>query len=258
MAARDGLPVLYALLIWFVSTGVIIWLDGLPKRTFRWSFAAASVVAVAALFGVARSAADPSAMGAYLGFTCALAVWGWHEMSFLMGIITGPRKAPCPPHATGWTRFKLAAATLIYHEIALALTAAVLVALSWGRPNQTAAATFAILFVMRLSTKLNIFIGVPNLTVDFLPDHLGYLKSYFRTKRFNWLFPVSIVASTIVAVGLAEAAFGAVSAGAEAVGLTLLFALVALAILEHWFLVLPLPDAALWRWAMTSKAGQAK
>jgi putative photosynthetic complex assembly protein 2 len=258
MTAHDGLPLLYAVLVWFVSTGVIIWLDGLPKRTFRWSFAAASVVAVAAVIGVARSAADASAMGAYLGFTCALAVWGWHEMSFLMGIITGPRKAPCPPHATGWTRFKLAAATLIYHEIALALTAVALVALSWGQPNQTAAATFAILFVMRLSTKLNIFIGVPNLTVDFLPDHLGYLKSYFRTKQFNWLFPVSIAVSTVMAMLLGEAALGLISTDGNAVGLTLLFALVALAVLEHWFLVLPLPDAALWRWAMTTKAGQAK
>ena len=98
-------------------------LDRLPSATYRWSFGLGRIIALAALL-VARSAADPSPAGAYLGFTCALAVWGWHEMSFLMGIVTGPRKIECPCRtAAGWSRFRLAAATLIWHEIALAATA---------------------------------------------------------------------------------------------------------------------------------------
>lgn len=250
-----GLPLLYVLAIWFVSTGVIIWLDGLPKRTFAWSLGGASIVAAGAIWAVAATADETGAAGAYIAFTAALAIWGWHEMSFLMGLVTGPRKAPCPPQARGWTRFRLAAATLIYHEVAMALTAAGLLALTWGRPNQVAAATFSILFVMRLSAKLNIFAGVPNLTVDFLPPHLGYLKSYFRTRSVGWLFPVSVAVASVVALLLAEAAIGALSVG-DSIGLTMLCALVLLAILEHWFLVLPLPDAALWRWALPSKAGQ--
>ena len=35
---------------------------------------------------------------------------------------------------------------------------------------------------------------------------------------------------------------------AEAVGVALLAALTALALLEHWLMVLPLPDEKLWRW----------
>lgn len=260
MVATDGLPLLYALLIWFVSTGVIIWLDGLPKRTFRWSFAAASIVAVAALAGVVRSAADPSAMGAYLGFTCALAIWGWHEMSFLMGLVTGPRREPMPRGVTGWTRFRMAAATLIWHEIAMALTAGGMLALTWRQPNQVAAASFIILFVMRVSAKLNIFLGVPNLTVDFLPAHLAYLKSYFRIRVFNPLFPVSVAAGSVATILLAEGA--AIAPTGTAAGWTMLAMLVGLATLEHWFLVLPFRDAALWRWAMagnvTTSAGQAR
>jgi putative photosynthetic complex assembly protein 2 len=38
--------------------------------------------------------------------------------------------------------------------------------------------------------------------------------------------------------------------GAEAVGFALLLALVALAMLEHFFMIMPLPDAVLWRWAV--------
>lgn len=251
--ASHGLPLLYALVLWFVSTGVIIWLDGLPRRTFRWSLAGASIIAGIALYWIARTAAATDATGAYVGFTAALAVWGWHEMSFLMGIITGPRKTPCPPGARGWTRFRLAAATLIWHEIALAVTLAGIVALTWNQPNQTAAATFGILFAMRLSAKLNIFLGVPNLTVDFLPPHLGHMKSYFRVASFNWLFPVSVACASVAALLLGEAALILINDDGNAVGFSLLFALVALAVLEHWFMVLPLPDAALWRWAVPSK-----
>ena len=32
-----GLPVLYALFVWWFSTGLIIYLDGLPRSTYRWT-----------------------------------------------------------------------------------------------------------------------------------------------------------------------------------------------------------------------------
>jgi putative photosynthetic complex assembly protein 2 len=104
---------------------------------------------------------------------------------------------------------------------------------------------------MRISAKLNIFLGVPNLTDEFLPARLGYLKSYFRKCDTNLLFPVCITASTLVAIALAHKAL--LSEGAAAGGFALLFALTALAILEHVFMVVPLPDAILWRWALPSK-----
>jgi len=249
-------PVLFVVAAWFVSTGVVIALDRLPPRTFRWSLTGAGVVAFGGLWLARHVAADASPRGAYLGFAAALAVWGWHEMSFLMGVVTGPRTAPLPRGATGWTRFRLAAATLIWHEIALAATAIVMLALTWGQPNQIAAITFAVLFVLRLSAKLNIFLGVPNLTVDFLPEKLGYLKSYFRVAHFNPLFPVSVAINSVIAILLAEQA--AVAPEASAAGLTMITTLMALGVLEHWFLVLPWRDAALWRWAMPSRAGQAR
>jgi putative photosynthetic complex assembly protein 2 len=36
----------------------------------------------------------------------------------------------------------------------------------------------------------------------------------------------------------------------EVTGFSLTFALTALAMIEHAFMVLPLPDAVLWRWAL--------
>ncbi|HIJ64179.1 MAG TPA: DUF3623 domain-containing protein [Rhodospirillaceae bacterium] len=242
-----GLTLVFAVFLWWFSTGIILNLCGRPKRTFGKTLLGGSVVLVVALYGLADSAWSVSEGGAYLAFLSAIAVWGWLEMSFLMGYVTGPRTSPCPSDAKGWHRFTLALRTLLYHELAIIAGAGVIIVLTWGAPNQTATVAFLILMVMRISAKLNIFLGVPYLPVVFLPERLSYLKSYFRTRRFNWLLPVSIIGSALFAVSLGRRAL--VAEGAEAVGCALLFSLLALAMLEHFFMILPFPDAALWRWA---------
>jgi putative photosynthetic complex assembly protein 2 len=242
--------ILYTVFLWWFSTGAILWLDRLPRRTFRWSLALASVLALAAIYGLVVSRADASPAGAICAFTCALGVWGWHETSFLMGLVTGPSTARCPPGARGWRRFRLAAATLIYHEAALALTAAAIAMLTWHAPNPVGGWTFAVLFAARLSAKLNIFLGVPNFTESFFPDHLRYLTSYLRKSPTNALFPLSISAGVALAGVQAWAAFDPLATPFAVTAGSLLFTLTALALLEHAFMVLPLPDAALWRWAM--------
>jgi putative photosynthetic complex assembly protein 2 len=248
--AAIGFAVLYTVFLWWFSTGAILWLDRLGRGTYRLSLLGASAVAVIAAFGILSSLKDASPAGALLAFTCSLAIWGWHEMSFLMGFITGPRTARCPAGVKGWRRFSLATSTLIYHELALAATAAALLALTWGQPNQIGAWTFMILLVSRLSAKLNIFLGVPNFTEEFFPDHLRYLTSYLRKSPMNALFPLSVTAGLALATGQAWLALDADATPFQVTGFSLMFALTALAVIEHAFMVLPLPDAALWRWAM--------
>jgi putative photosynthetic complex assembly protein 2 len=250
-----GLPVLFCLFMWWFSTGLVIYLDGLPQWTFRWSLLGASLAMAAGFYGLGRSAGDTSIFGAYMAFTCALVVWGWHEMSFLMGVVTGPNRAPCPSGARGLSRFGYAVSAILYHELAIILTAGLIVALTWGGANQVGAATFMILWVMRLSAKLNIFFGVLNLTEEFLPDQIQYLKTYFKKKRMNLFFPFSIMASTYVAVLLGQHAFAADASDFERAGYIFLTTLMALAILEHWLLVLPLPVEKLWNWSMSSHRG---
>lgn len=249
-----GLPIAYALFVWWFSTGLILYLDGLPPRTFRWSMLGATVVLGLALFGLVASRDDPTVAGAYTAFTCGVLVWGWHEMSFLTGFVTGPRTTRCTPGCVGWPRLKEAVAAILYHEVAIGLTAVAVLALTWGGPNQVGAGTFLILWGMRLSAKLNVFLGVPNLAEEFLPNHLRYLESFFARRPMNLLFPVSVTASTILAVLLVQGAIAAEAGAFEAAGLTFLAALTALAVLEHWFFVLPLPVAALWQWGLRSRA----
>jgi putative photosynthetic complex assembly protein 2 len=247
------LPTLYAMFIWWFSTGFILFLDGLPRRTFRWSMLGATVLLAAMLQGLAVSAAAPTVAGAYCAFTCAVLVWAWQEMAFLMGFLTGPRKQACERACHGWRHFLHAIGAILYHELAIIVGAALVVAVTWGQPNQIGTWTFLALWGMRQSAKLNLFLGVRNLNDEWLPDHLAFLKPYLTKRPMNLLFPFSITIATIVAVLVVQAALAPGASEFEVAGLLLLGSMLALGILEHWFLVLPLPADALWRWVLRGR-----
>jgi putative photosynthetic complex assembly protein 2 len=242
------LPLLFATVLWFVATGFVLWLDRLPPTTWPASLVGATVASGFAMAAIIATASMAGSTAAYIAFAAALVLWGWHELSFLMGFVTGPNRSPCPPDATGWRRFRLAAATLIHHEVAMFATILVIAAATWGQPNQTATLTFMLLFVMRLSAKLNIFAGVPHLSTEMMPDHMRYLASYFRIRPPRVFFVLSLAGIAMLAAWLGNAALS--SQGGLATGYALAFALVLLAFIEHGFLVLPWQDTALFRWAM--------
>jgi putative photosynthetic complex assembly protein 2 len=248
-----ALAVVFVLAIWWLSTGVVLRMVWLGRATFRYSVGLMSGLALVGLYGIVWSSHVTSPAAAYTAFGGALAVWGWHELLFLLGLVTGPRRLACPSDATGWRRFVYATAVVIHHELALAVTMLLLVALTWGAPNQVGASTFCVLWIMRLSAKLNVFLGVRNLTEQFVPEHLGYMLSYFRRARMNPLMPVSLVLACAMVVRLAGDSFEGPTAF-DLVGRTLVATLLFLAVVEHVFLALPLPDALLWRWATRTKS----
>jgi putative photosynthetic complex assembly protein 2 len=254
--STHGIPVLLTLFIWWFSTGVILYLDGLPKRTYRWSFLGTSVIAVAAFAGLIATRDISSVSAAYIAFTCAILIWGWQEMGFLMGYITGTRDAPCPARATESQRFIFATQAIIYHELALIVTGLVIVAFTWGSANQVGGFTYFILWAMRLSAKLNLFLGVRNLYEKFLPDHLKHLESYFKRSAMNLLFPVSVTAASVVAAILWNSAISNTNAF-DITRDTLLATLLTLAVIEHWFLVLPVPAEAMWNWALGGRVAKS-
>ncbi|MBK1670840.1 hypothetical protein CKO28_22745 [Rhodovibrio sodomensis] len=251
-------PALFALFLWWFSTGAVIYLDGLPTRTFKWSMLGATAVAAAALYGIGATADDTSLAAAYCAFACGLLAWGWVEISFYTGYVTGPRTHPCPEGCRGWKHFGHAIMTSLWHELAILAGVAIVAALTWGDPNQIGLWTFVVLWWMHQSAKLNVFLGVRNVTEEFVPEHLTFLRS-FLTKRssMNLLFPVSVTVSTVVCVYLVDAAIAPGASTFEAAGYSFLATLMALAILEHWFLMLPLPAQKLWGWGLKSRpAGQ--
>lgn len=241
-------PVLYAVFLWWAATGVILFLNLRSRRSFPASLAVATLLLGFALHALWEGRFDDSVQGAYRAFTAALLVWGWLEMTFLMGFITGPRRTALPSAATGRGRFGCAVEAVIHHELALLAAGGVLCLLTLGGTNRLGLWTFLVLWVMRLSAKLNLFLGVRNLGLELLPAHMRYLGTYFRQRALNPLLPLSVASGTLATTALVLLARGAATEG-SATGLVLLATLAGLATLEHLFLVLPLRSDGLWRWA---------
>ncbi|MEM6677898.1 MAG: putative photosynthetic complex assembly protein PuhE [Pseudomonadota bacterium] len=265
------LAVLAALFLWWFSTGVLLWLarralaadaggmDGGGagivlsggqgwRRGQTTALIGASGLLIVSLWGAAALGNLATVEGAYLSFLCGLGAWGFVELTFLTGVLTGPITRPCPPQATGLRRFGLAVGTLLWHELAILAVGAVLIALTWGAPNQTGTWSFALLMALRISAKLNLFLGVPYPPTALLPGPLAHLESYFRVRRFTLLLPLAVTTATALATLVA---WRAASPGLDpfsATAYALFWTLLVLGIAEHWFLILPVRESALWRW----------
>jgi putative photosynthetic complex assembly protein 2 len=245
-------PAIFALFVWWFSTGAIIFLDNLPRKTFKYSMIGASVVSLLCVYGLYRTSLHTTTLAAYEAFFFGLFAWGWQEISFYMGYVTGPRKDPCKEGCSGWAHFGHAIETSLWHELAIIASAIIIVDQTWGNPNQVGTWTFMVLWWMHQSAKLNVFFGVRNLNEEFLPEHLTFLKSFLKSKPMNLFFPISITISMVITTMLFEHAAHATTVF-ERSGDTFLGTMMALAILEHWFLVIPLPAGKLWQWGLASR-----
>lgn len=243
------MPFIVTVAIWFVATGLIAWADNRERATFSRSLAVGSVAGIAGLLVILVSSLSTQVWAVYLSFIGALMVWGWHELSFLTGASAGPRRGPSDPSLTGVARFRQAAATVMHHEVALAITALLLISLSWNAPNQIGATVFVLMFAMRLVSKVNLFVGVPNSSSEMLPDQLAYLKTYFGPSRMTALLVASVTAIAAATAWFASLALAAPVGSAQMVGASLLTTLALLGVLEHLFLALPFRDGMLWGWA---------
>jgi putative photosynthetic complex assembly protein 2 len=242
---------LIAIFVWWFSTGAIL---VAVRRADRLGSHGMTVfmglpLLALGLWAVQASLADVTVYGAYLGFAGALAIWGWIELAFLAGVITGPQRNDCPPGLAHSDRFFRAFSTVAYHELALTLGLWCLVMASAGAENRIAVAIYLVLYLARILAKLNLFYGVPRINLEFVPDRLVHLKSYFRRGPVTLAFPVAITVLTALLAVCAERLWTAGS-DVTVVGFALLTAMAALALLEHWLMVIPLPDAKLWRWML--------
>ncbi|PWR04113.1 hypothetical protein DKT77_03485 [Meridianimarinicoccus roseus] len=261
MLANPWIAALVALFVWWFSTGAILaavkWSDRHSARARLICALAGLPVLGVGITGFAVTQTDPSVAGIYGAFLSALAIWGWIELAFLTGQITGPNTHPCPPDVPEWERFLRAWGTIAHHEVLLVTALGLLVWTGHGAENTAGLWTFVVLFFARISAKLNLFLGVPKINTEFLPGTLAHLPSHFRIARLNWLFPVSVTALSFAAGCWLERLYTAPGPAAT-VGFALLAALTLLALLEHWLMVLPLPDEKLWRWMLPAPEAKQK
>lgn len=259
MSESPWLAAIATLFLWWFSTGIILWrvrtADNGTARDHVYSVVFGLPLLAVGIAAAAASVNDRSISGIYLAFLAALALWGWIELAFLSGVITGPNRMPCPAFVRTQDRFLRAVGTIAWHETALILTLIGLGIASIQAVNPFAFGTFALLFVARVFAKLNLFFGVPRVNVQFLPKPLAHLASHFRIARITAFFPLSVSALTVASALLLERAIN-VNDPSMTVGYALLTCLCLLALLEHWFMVLPLPDEKLWRWMIPALKSQ--
>lgn len=255
-----------ALFVWWFSTGAILWAvkradrnGGADDRAAHF----ATTVLGLPLFGVgwyglAQTAGDASPQGVITAFLSAIAIWGWIELAFLCGVITGPNPRPCPPGVPPGERFIRAWGTIAYSEMALVVSLMVIITICQGAENPFGMWTFIILFFARISAKLNVYLGVPNINLEFLPHPMRHLASHFRIGPMTWFFPVSVSALSLAFACWLERAYVQPEGSGTLVGFVLLSTLTALALVEHWVMVLPIPDAKLWRWMVADRTTSAQ
>lgn len=239
---------LFSVLSWWLGTGAILWLVRLPAATFRWSMFGLSFLLGLSLWTAAISMRSHTVLNAYIGFVSVIAMWSWHEMAFLTGWLTGPRRMVLDHGLNLRQRFIQSLQVLLYHELALIFNFGVLVAMQQGYPNHMALCTFALLWCMRLSAKLNLFFGVPFVGEQYLPVHLRYIGSYFKQAPVTLCFFLTMGVSCVTWAWMVwEVQSGMVLVNAAWV---LLCSLLGLAIIEHLLMVFAMPLQNLWSWAM--------
>lgn len=251
------LVTLSTVFIWWFSTGAILWrvrrADLAGRGAHQVSVALGLPLLIFGFLYLHSSAADTTVQGAHVAFLAALSVWGWLELAFLSGVVAGPNRSPCPPDVSMGERFLRATGTILWHELALLAAMVACVVIAHDAPNRIGLMTFGILYIARISAKLNLFLGVPRINVQFLPQPLAHLASHFKLARMNFLFPASVTTLTFASGCFMERAVSA-QTDAALIGYVLMAVLTLLALLEHWFMVLPLPDQKLWTWMLPTAA----
>jgi len=79
-----------ALTLWWLSTALLLFLNHLPRKTYLVSMA---IISIAMLYCFARVpvvSGNISYLHVILAFIQGLVIWAWLEMSYFMGLITGP------------------------------------------------------------------------------------------------------------------------------------------------------------------------
>lgn len=244
--------------VWWGATGIIAWLIGRSVESYPSLLRGTLILGVIALVAVFATRNTQSVAGAALAFLGAIGIWAGVEVSFLTGRVTGltPR-AEADPATHGWRHAIDAVRVILWHELLIIGVVATVAGLTIDSGNRFALGTLLLLWLMRSSAKINLFLGVRNLGEAFLPKHLTHLLRYMQHRRMNLLFPFSIALGVVIVWLLGTRALQADS-GFTASGYGILTTLAALAVLEHALMVLPLQSERFWRWSLANRQGASR
>ena len=133
---------LFALFVWWFATGVILLVvrraDRAGGQAHGRSVLFGTPVLALGFALLIHSVDNTSVAGAYTGFLAALAIWGWIELTFLTGLVTGPTRSKCPAHVFGLDRLWRGWSVVAHHEALLLVGLGVMVLACHGAANPIA------------------------------------------------------------------------------------------------------------------------
>ncbi|MBK8987089.1 MAG: DUF3623 domain-containing protein [Chloroflexi bacterium] len=246
-------PILFAVFLWWFTTGLVIAVYGRSPRLVRLCFGGATVALLAALWGLVATRPFTQPPHIYLAFSCGLVIWGWQTASYYLGYVTGPQGKDTaikqPPQDDLVYRFRHAFRAGLYHELLVLAFALLLIALTWSHANQWGLWIFLAMWLMHSSAKLNVFLGVRNFRMELLPPHLHALDGLLGKQPSNFFFPISVMVASIVSLFLFYQAIIPRTTPSQAIGYLLVSTMIGLGVIEHLLLVLPIP-ATLYGWGI--------
>jgi putative photosynthetic complex assembly protein 2 len=244
VVARD---VVVVLLYWWLATGVIFLIQRDPITRLAGIGLATGCAAVGwglVVFG--RDDATPR--GSLRGFLGAALLWAWPQTLLYAGLPAGPSDAATRalPFALGSLPLAVEAvrATIVNDVIGVGVMVAI-AAVTFRGAHRMALWTYATLWFVQQSAKVNIFFGVSHAGAEFLPKHLRYLARYFGPAENSPLLGATIIALTLIALLLGWRAAMA-KPGYIRHASTLIVSVLALAVVEH-LVIGGVFDAPLWR-----------
>lgn len=190
--------VVYAIVLWWVSTGAIIVLYRRPAWTYDATFGLYTVVAALAAVTLYLTRNATTLWAVYAAFSAGTLLWGWNLAAYYTGTITGFRVVHTGNALTDAERFKYAVITGAGHEAMSVLLVVGCVWGAWGATNLAGFGCVVFFYTLHMLSKLVIYFGVPNFSGAWLPAHLQSITAYFGPPRVHWF--------AFGAVGLAIAA----------------------------------------------------
>jgi len=182
----------YALVLWWVSTGIIIVLYRQAPWTYDATFGIMTVVAAASALTIVLTRHSSDVWSTYASFSAGTLVWGWNLASYYTGFIHGPATPiPTQPMSNG-LRFRVAVRSSLYHELVSLTLVAIMLVSSISASNKTGQLTVVLFYVLHQLSKLCIYFGVCNFRGDWLPTHLQYITAFFGPARNHWFFFVAV------------------------------------------------------------------
>lgn len=244
--------VVYALFLWWFVTGLIVVVYGRSRWITHLYFICATVVMLLAVGGLVLTRNQTEAVGVYLALTCGILLWGWQVTAYYLGYVTGPQSEATVREMAGrplslGLRFRYALQASLFHELSIVSLALVLVGLTWAAANRWGLWIFLALWLMHSLAKLNVFLGVRNFRIEFLPAHLHYLEVVLSKRKNNPLLLITVVVGLAVCLAFFYRAIIPGVTPADTIGFLVVGTMIGLGVVEHLLLVLPIPSI-LWGW----------